>query len=407
MSQVDARVLDVAEGFTPEQCPGRVRFGALPWSLTVVTTALLAIGLVAVASASATLTPSPLATPIWKTAFGRQAIFVVVGAALVFGVAKLAVPLFSSFRATRWIAIGAMFLTLAALVAALVPGISDSHRGSQRWLPILGGSFDVRIQPSEMAKVTLIAFLSALLTGPRADPWSFRRGVLMPAIALAVCVGLIGLEDFGTAVLLLGVGGLMLVVAGCRFRHLVPLALLGLAGLAVLLVKEPYRMNRLKAHADIWSDPQGAGYQPLQSLAAVATGGWTGVGLGTSVQKFGYLPESHTDFIFSIICEETGFLGALLLLSLYSFLIWLGWRTMQLAVTPFERLLAFGLTLTFGLQAAMNIAVVTALTPTKGISLPLISSGGSGTLTHCIALGLLTGIAARGYNGKPDVNAPS
>ena len=206
---------------------------------------------------------------------------------------------------------------------------------------------------------------------------------------------LVGKEDFGTSVLLGGVGGSMLFVAGCRLRHLGGAAAVGAWSLIALLYSAPYRVARLAAFRDLWGDPQGAGYQPIQSLAAIASGGWFGTGLGSGIQKHGYLPECRSDFIFAVMCEEMGTLGGGLVLALFSLFVLLGIRTMLAAPTRFERLLAFGLTATIGLQAAMNVAVVTVLAPTTGIPLPLISAGGSGMLTSCGAVGVLAAIAAR------------
>jgi cell division protein FtsW len=235
-----------------------------------------------------------------------------------------------------------------------------------------------------------------VLTLRGADPRSFRRGFAPASLAIGCCVLLVGSEDFGTSVLLLGVGVCMLFVAGCRLRHLAMLGGLGACALVGLLFSAPYRLARITAYADIWADPRGSGYQPLQSLAAIASGGWFGKGLGAGVQKHGYLPESRTDFIFAVICEEMGVFGACVVIALFCVFVWLGLRTMLMAPTRFERLVAFGLTVTVALQAAMNIAVVTVVTPTTGISLPLVSAGGSGVVTFCLAVGILAGIAARG-----------
>jgi cell division protein FtsW len=166
--------------------------------------------------------------------------------------------------------------------------------------------------------------------------------------------------------------------------------------MTALLYAAPYRLARITAYMDFWAEPQGNGYQPLQSLTTIASGGWLGTGLGSGVQKYGYLPESHSDFVFAVICEEMGLFGAALVIALYGVLVWLGLRTMLAAPSRFERMLAFGLTATFGLQAVMNIAVVTVVTPTTGISLPLISAGGSGVLTFCLAAGVLAAVAIRG-----------
>ena len=202
--------------------------------------------------------------------------------------------------------------------------------------------------------------------------------------------------------LLAGVGIVMLFVGGCRLRHLAALGSLGTAALTMLLLAAPYRIARLSAFTGFWDDPRGSGYQPLQSLTTIASGGWLGTGLGSGVQKYGYLPESRTDFIFAVICEELGVFGAFLVIALFGALIWLVLRIMLAAPTRFERLLAFGLGSMIGLQAVMNIAVVTVVTPTTGISLPLISAGGSSVLMTCLAVGILIAIGARASNGVTD-----
>ena len=355
----------------------------------------MGIGLVMVASASASLDRSLLDSLSWSEPFGRQAIVVTVGLALMLITSRAAVPVLASQRLRHRFPQVVFVVTLACLVAALIPAWASAHRGSQRWLELTVGGVDVSVQPSEFAKLALVAVLASLLAQRRADLRSFRGGFLPPAIAVGLCVLLVGKEDFGTAVLFAVLGGLMLFVAGCRPAHLLLTGMVVACGLAALLLAAPYRLARIVAHFRLWDDPLGAGYQPLQSLTTIASGGWSGLGLGAGVQKYGYLPESHSDFIFSVICEEMGVLGAGVVIALFCAFVFLGIRTMWSARTPFERLLAFGITSVVGWQAVMNIAVVTVVTPTTGISLPLISAGGSGLLTFCLAVGVLSAIAAR------------
>ncbi len=381
-----------------------------PGAIIFVAMALMAIGVVMVASTSASLDRSLFATGWIRTPFGRQIVFAAVGLLLIIVISRAAVPLLNSPTVRWWVPRGLFVLTLAFLVAALIPGLGHVQHGSGRWLRLGLSGIDMGFQPSEPAKLVLVALLASLLTcgtGLRpanrtgcqpldhVDPRSFRHGFLPAAIALGVCVLLVGKEDFGTSVLLGGVGGSMLFVAGCRLRHLGGAAVLGACALIGLLYSAPYRVARLAAFRDLWGDPQGAGYQPIQSLAAIASGGWFGTGLGSGIQKHGYLPECRSDFIFAVMCEEMGTLGGVLVLALFSLFVFLGIRTMLAAPTRFERLLAFGLTATIGVQAAMNVAVVTVLAPTTGIPLPLISAGGSGMLTSCGAVGVLAAIAAR------------
>ncbi|MHC4695243.1 MAG: FtsW/RodA/SpoVE family cell cycle protein [Planctomycetota bacterium] len=370
-----------------------------PGSIIVVAAALMAIGIVMIASATAPLDRSILAVPLWHSVFGRQVVFVIVGLTAAV-IARYVVPPVLARPALRYRICQVFFvLVLVGLMAALAPSLGSPQRGSHRWLQFASLSTEIGFQPSEFGKLAMVGLLAAFLTDRGADLGSFRRGFLPVAGAVGLCCLLVGKEDFGTAVLLAIVGSLTLFVAGCRLRHLLLMASVGIGAFAVLLVAAPYRLARIAAYKDIWADPQGAGYQPLQSLTAIAEGGWLGTGLGAGVQKYGYLPESHSDFIFSVICEETGFLGAVLVIGLYLIFTWLGLRTMLAARTPFERILAFGITATVSLQAAMNIAVATVVTPTTGISLPLISAGGSGVLTFSLAVGVLAAIAARAPQG--------
>ncbi|MGD2108942.1 MAG: putative peptidoglycan glycosyltransferase FtsW [Phycisphaerae bacterium] len=365
-------------------------------TIMLVALALMAVGVVMVASSTASLDRSLFDPGWWRTPFGRQLIFVAAGAPLMLLTSRAAVFALESPLMRRRVPAVLLIVTAGLLVAALLPGVGEAHRGSHRWLRFAPGGFDVGVQPSELAKLALVAIVAYLLTRPDADPRSLRASFIPASLAIGLCVLLVGAEDFGTSALLLGTGVGMLFVAGCRLRHLAALGAIGAFALTGLLLMAPYRMARLTAYADIWADPQGAGYQPLQSLAGIASGGWFGVGLGGGIQKYGYLPEGHTDFIFAVICEETGVFGACLVIALFGALLWLGLRTTLTARGRFERLLAFGLTTTMILQAVMNIAVVTVVTPTTGISLPLVSAGGSGIVTYCVAVGILAAIATRG-----------
>lgn len=368
-------------------------------AIFVVALGLMAIGLVMVASARAPLDRSLLDLLVWRAPFGRQVLFVGAGIVVLLVVSRMAVPVLARDALVRRAALIAFVVAVLGLVAALLPGIANPHRGSHRWLQVTPGGHAVNFQPSEVAKLALVIFLAWFLTRPKVDLKRFWRGFVPAAAAIGLCVGLVGKADFGTAVLFAVVGGSMLLVAGCRLSHLAGTGMIGAVGMAALLYIEPYRRARITAFLAPEADPLGAGYQPLQSLATIASGGWTGVGLGAGIQKHGYLPESHTDFIFAVICEETGFLGAAVVIGLFGALVWLGARAVWSAASPFERLAAFGITSVIGWQAVMNMAVVTVVAPTTGISLPFVSAGGSGLLTACAAVGVLAAIALRGAGG--------
>lgn len=353
--------------------------------------ALLTIGLVMVATATAQPDRSLFDEAFWTGVFGRQLLFVAFGAILTVVLALFAGPLLRAPALRFRLALGVYGLTVGALVLTLTPGFADPHRGSHRWLSLAMLGLDTGLQPSEFAKPALVLALSALLS--RFDPRSLKRGLVPATAVIGICVALVGPEDFGTAALLAAVGGILLLAAGCRWRYLAGLAVISTAGMAWLVFSEEYRLQRITAFWNVWTDTQGAAYQPYQSLVTIASGGWFGKGLGAGIQKYGYLPEGHTDFIFAVICEETGVLGALLILGCFAVLAWLGLSVARRAVDPFHRMVALGLTASLVLQAFMNMAVVTVLAPTTGISLPFISAGGSGLISACISAGLLGALA--------------
>ena len=371
-----------------------------PAAIILIAAMLMSVGLVMVGSATASLDRSLLAPRIWTTPFGRQAIFMLIGLAIMLLTARLGIPLLASPSVRARLPKVLFVLAVALLAAALVPGLADPHRGSHRWLHLGRFGIGVGFQPSELAKLALVAFLASLLGERNANPRSFGRAFLPAALAIGLCVALVGKENFGTAALLACAAGAILFVAGCRLHHLLLIVGLGAAGLTFLLFAAPYRLARIAAYQDFWGDPQGVGYQPLQSMVTIASGGWWGTGLGSGVQKYGYLPESHTDFVFAVLCEELGVFGGALVILLFCAFVWMGIRTMLSARTRFERLLAFGLTFLVAIQAAMNVAVVTVMMPTTGVPLPMLSAGGSGLFTVCVGVGLLAAIAHRSLLGN-------
>lgn len=382
-----------------EQCESA---GIGQHAIILIAAALMAIGLVMVGSATSSLDGGLLSARFWTTAFGRQACFAVVGIGLCLATGWGFRMLLASATLMRWVAWGGYGVAIALLCVVLIPGFSDASHGSQRWIRYQVGGVAVGLQPSEVAKIGLILFLSYWLGGDRSDPRRFFQTYLPGIFAIGLCGGLVGTENFGTAALLMGVALAMLVVSGCKYHHLSIFVVGGAIGLW-WLVQEPYRLARLTAYRDIMADPQGAGYQPLQSLTTIASGGWWGVGLGSGLQKYGYLPEAHTDFIFAVLCEELGMVGAGLVLALFCAFLWVGMRISLRAPTRLEQLLAFGLTFLVGSQAAINIAVVTVVAPTTGVPLPFLSAGGSGLWITCTAVGILSAIAARGVARDPGV----
>jgi cell division protein FtsW len=294
-------------------------------------------------------------------------------------------------RGEHWPSTLLLLGTIALLAAVFMPGIGVVQKGAARAIVLPGG---LSFQPSELAKLTLCVWMAAFITRPGADPRSLRRGFLPALIVGGILIGLVGKEDFGTAALMGAVLACLLVLAGTRWSHIFGVVLLGLSGAAALLLdpEKSYRLERLRTWISEAPDAQAEGYQVTQSLYAIANGGWWGRGLGASIQKYDYLPQKNNDFIFSILCEELGIAGGLFVIFLFLVLLVRGWRIAERALTPFGRMLAAGITLTLCLQAAMNVAVVTNAVPTKGISLPFVSAGGSGVLVLGLAAGILASI---------------
>jgi cell division protein FtsW len=284
-----------------------------------------------------------------------------------------------------WSLIGA---SVIALLCVFVAGAEAM--GARRWFGIAG----IGIQPSEFAKFAAVVFTAAVLER-RLDRVNDLREVLGPVGAmLAVVAGLILIEpDLGTAVTLVVAIAVMLFAAGLSWRYVTGAALLAVPALAALLLAKGYRRQRLLAFLDPWQDPQGAGWQTIQSILAVANGGVTGLGLGQGIQKRFYLPEPHNDFIYAVVSEELGMIGALLVVAAFALIAWRGILASLNAPDRFGAFLALGLTAMITFQALLNISVVLALLPTKGIPLPFVSAGGSSLLVGFLAIGVLLNVS--------------
>ncbi len=356
------------------------------WLLTM-TLSLLAIGLVAIASASIEYSAVHFSSP-WFQA-GKHAIFVAVG--LCAGVLAYTVPTDFWARTSQvW-----LLIALALLVLVLIPGIGREVKGSQRWFP-LG---PVNLQPSEVAKLALVIYTSGYLARHGPAVLAFWHGLARPLMVLMLVAVLLLLEpDFGATVICSATVVGLLFLAGAAKRYVVLMVGLGLSALAILAQSSPYRLERLTAYTNPWSDPFDTGFQLTQSLIAYGRGEWVGVGLGNSIQKLFYLPEAHTDFVFSIWAEETGLLGAVLVMLLYAGLIgrmiWVGVCANR-AQQVFASFVSFGVALIFAGQAFVNMGVSSGLLPTKGLTLPLISYGGSSMLISCVMLGMVMRIATQ------------
>jgi cell division protein FtsW len=281
--------------------------------------------------------------------------------------------------------------TLVVVAIALVAVLfSREIHGTRRWFGVGG----IGVQPSELAKIGVILFTAAILER-RMDRIGEIAYSLLPIGVVAVAItGLILLQpDFGTAASLVAIVGVMVFAAGLPYRYLVGLALVGLPTAAVILWSAEYRRRRLLTFLNPWEDPLGDGFQIIQSIIAVGTGGLFGRGLMGGVQKLFYLPEPHTDFIYAVIAEELGLLGATSILICFCIITWRGLRTALRAPDRFGCFLALGLTMMVAIQAFINMSVVLGLMPTKGIPLPLVSAGGSSLLISLVGMGILVNVS--------------
>ena len=349
--------------------------------LLVLASALIAVGVVAISSASISLSEVKFGNE-WHHAI-RHLSYLAVGVTLGFFAYLL--PLNVWRQTSPWL----LMLAFALLVLVLVPGVGRVVNGSQRWIPLAGFT----LQPSEFAKFALVLWLSGYMVRHGEELRTVLRGLLKPILVLILFALLLLSEpDFGATVIILGTAFGMLFMGGARLIYVLGLVVSAVAIMAGMILMAPYRMQRLMAYQDPWSDPFGSGFQLIQSLIAYGRGEWLGVGLGNSVQKLFYLPEAHTDFVFSIWAEETGLVGAVAVIILFAVfvgrIVFMGYRFL-LESREFEAYCCFGFALVFAGQAFVNMGVSSGLLPTKGLTLPFISYGGNSLMMSCITVGLL------------------
>jgi cell division protein FtsW len=294
------------------------------------------------------------------------------------------------YRVLKKFAVPIFVLALVLLVLVLVPGIGEKVKGARRWL-----DFRVaRFQPSELAKIALIIGLAWYGERFQRQMPHWGRGVIIPGLFIGLMLALIFVEpDRGTTILLAAVSGAMLLVAGVRWKYIVPPLVLAACGLAVSLWHDPMRIKRIFGWLYLEEHKSGVGYQAYQAMIALGAGGWTGLGLGNGRQKLGFVPEHHTDFIFSIIGEELGLIATLLVIAGFVAIVICGIYIALNARDTFGMLLGAGITFLIGLQAFINIGVVTSALPNKGLPLPFISYGGSNLLMMLASVGILMSIA--------------
>ncbi len=351
-----------------------------PWVIGPVS-ALLMIGLVMVASASIGISEREFGSPFFY--LKRQAIYVGLGLCAAF--VGLIVPTRIWEENSKYLLGGA----LALLVLVLIPGVGHEVNGSRRWIRLGFMNF----QASELARVMLLTYLASYAVRKGEELRSSFGGFMKPVAVLGVAAALLLAEpDFGATTVLMATGLAVLFLAGARLQHLLVPVALGIAGLGALAVTSAYRLRRLVAFRDPWQDPFNSGFQLVQSLIAIGRGEWFGVGLGASVQKLFYLPEAHTDFVFAVLAEEFGFVGVVVVVALFSLLVGRALiiaRDAEQAGLAFQSYLAAAIGIWLGLQAFVNIGVNMGLLPTKGLTLPLLSYGGSSMLITLGWLGVL------------------
>jgi len=364
--------------------------------LQLIALCLLAVGVVFVHSAGMRI-GRPVDASTWVTS--RHTLYAALAMLAMFVGSRINIRHVMACRGIHNPLPYLLLLSLGLLMLVWAPGVGRDVGGANRWLSIAGVSF----QPSELLKWVMIPTVAWWCTRHTGDMRRFFSG-LMPVLGvIAVVCGAIVIEDLGTAALIGAVAVALLVAGGARLWHLAMLAPFAVAMLVAAIFTAPYRVARLTAFLDPWADPAGIGYHPIQSMLAVAGGNVTGRGLGAGVQKFGYLPEDTTDFVFAIVCEELGLPGAVVVIGLFIALLWVGLSIVRHTPDLFGRLFGLGIVLTVGAQAAINLAVVTVVVPTKGIALPLVSAGGTGWVLTGFCLGLLASLdVARRYEQEDD-----
>lgn len=371
---IQARKLPPAPGVAPD---GYIAGSAL---------ALIAIGVVMVASSSIAIAEGLSVGPFYF--LQKHLVFLTAGGVLAYLAYRVDLEWLKQY--SQILILGAF----ALLLIVFVPGLGVEVKGAKRWINLGISTF----QAVEAVKVLMIVYLAGYFVRHQEAVQHQLLGVMKPLIVAGALLGLLLAQpDFGSALLLMAIVGGMVWLAGGSAKHLGATALVTMPVVAVAAISEPYRMARLLSFTDPWADPFNDGFQLTQALIAVGRGEWFGVGLGDSVQKLYYLPEAHTDFIFAVIAEELGFVGVIVIIALFATFVA---RAFHLGIEglrqgrAFEAHLAYGIGLWFALQAAISIGVNIGALPTKGLTLPLISSGGSSLLMCCCAVGLLLRVSA-------------
>jgi len=375
-------------------------FADLDWGLLSLVLMILGFGLVMLTSASISVADNSMGQPFYYLIQQLMAVFV--------GILAAAFVLITPTDVWERLAPVLFLLAVVLLLAVFIPGLGREVNGSTRWLGIGG----INIQVSEPARLMVLMYISSYAVRHRDDFAANFKAFMQPMILIAVvCALLIAEPDFGATFVVLLISMSVLFVAGVPIRYFAGLCVFVAAAMAALAVSAPYRLARLTGFTNPWDDPFGSGFQLTQSLIAIGSGEWFGAGLGNSVQKLFYLPEAHTDFVFAVFAEEFGLVGTVILIGLFSALVWRAFNIAMDAAARdryYQAYLAFGIAVWQGAQVFINLGVNMGILPTKGLTLPLISYGRSSLIITLAALALLLRIdmetrgvvASTGQRGK-------
>ncbi len=359
-------------------------------TVLIVTYALAIIGLIIMFSASGVMAETRYGDSTFF--LKRQSLWLLLGLVALHWVAQQDYDMWKTL--TPYV----LVLTFVLLVLVLIPLLGTQVNGARRWLRIAW----VSIQPGELAKLSIVLYLASFLVRKERDIITFSRGVLAPVTVVGMFAGLALLEpDMGTAVVLTLLLFGLLFLGGARLSHLLGIGVILLAVGYMLIMQSDYRRRRLLNFLDPWQDPTDTGFQLTQSFVALGNGGLFGVGLGEGRQKLFFLPEAHADFVLALVGEELGFAGTGLLIGLFAVLIVKGFQIAGQAPDAFGRHLACGVSLLVGIQVLINMSVVSGLLPTKGLTLPFVSYGGSSLIVSLVAIGILLSISRAAPTGRP------